>query len=150
MEFYSPTKIKKCPTYFFTIPKFYFYDIARVSDEGARLENLVAAALLKRIQFLEDAYGHKGALHYLRTKDGVELDFLVVIDGCLLLCVEVKTSDGSPSKSFAYFKKFIKDARCVQLVLNLKREYDTQEGIQVRNLTSYLSTLSATLVVPVT
>jgi predicted AAA+ superfamily ATPase len=129
-------------------PKFYFYDIARVPDEGARLENLVASALLKRIQFLEDTYGHEGSLHYLRTKDGVELDFLVLIDGRPILCVEVKTSDGNLSKSFTYFKKFIKDAKCVQLVSNLKREYDTQDGIQVRNLSTYLATLSSTLLAP--
>lgn len=129
-------------------PKFYFYDIARVPDEGARLGNLVASALLKRIQFLEDAYGHEGTLHYLRTKDGVELDFLVLIDGRPMLCVEVKTSDGSLSKNFAYFRKYIGDAQCVQLVLNLKREYDTQDGIQVRNLVSYLGSLSSTHLVP--
>ncbi len=129
-------------------PKFYFYDIARVPDEGARLENLVALTLLKRIQFLEEAYGHKGSLHYLRTKDGIELDFLVLIDDQPILCIEVKTSDGNPSKNFTYFKKFIKEAQCVQLVLNLKREYDTHDGIQVRNLVSYLATLSSTLVAP--
>jgi uncharacterized protein len=105
----------------------------------------VACALLKRIQFLEDAYGYKGSLHYLRTKDGVELDFLVLIDGRPTLCVEVKMSDGNLSKGFAYFRKFIGEAQCVQLVLNLKREYDTQDGIQVRNLVSYLASLSSAL-----
>jgi predicted AAA+ superfamily ATPase len=120
-------------------PKFYFYDIARVSDEGARLENLVACALLKEIQFLEDAYGHKGSLHYLKTKDGVEVDFLVVIDERPVLCLEVKTSDETPSKSFTHFKKFIGDAPCVQLVLNLSRAFDTQEGVQVRSLIPYLA-----------
>lgn len=129
-------------------PKFYFYDIARVPDEGARLENLVAASLLKRIQFLEDAYGHKGRLHYLKTKDGKELDFLVLLNDNPVLCIEVKTSDNNLSKSFNYFRKFIEGAQCVQLVLNLKREYDTQEGIQVRDLVSYLSSLSSSLTPP--
>lgn len=129
-------------------PKFYFYDIARVTDFGARLENLVACALFKRIQFLEDVHGLKGSLHYLRTKDGVEVDFLVLIDGRPRLCIEVKTSDDTPSKGFAYFKKFIGGAQCVQLVLNLKREYDSQDGIQVRSLIPYLSTLTSTLPSP--
>lgn len=123
-------------------PKFYFYDIARVPDYGARLENLVASSLLKELQFLEDVYGYKGSLHYLRTRDGVELDFLVVVDGVPILCVEVKTSDANPSKSFIFFKKFLTQAQCVQLVLDLKREYDSQEGIKVRNLTSYLAQLN--------
>lgn len=126
-------------------PKFYFYDIARVPDEGARLENLVASALLKRIQFLEDAYGHEGSLHYLRTRDGVELDFLVLIEGRPTLCVEVKTSDDAVSKGFSHFKKFIEEAACVQLVLNLKREYDTPDGVHVRSLIPYLASLSSAL-----
>lgn len=36
----------------------------------------------------------------------------------------------------------------VQLVSNLKREYDTQDGIQVRNLATYLATLSSNLLAP--
>src|SRR4029079_4076307 len=90
-------------------PKFYFYDIARVPDYGARLENLVACALLKEIHFLEDTQGCKGALYYLKTKDGIEIDFLVVIDNSPILCIEVKASDGSPSKGFHHFKKFVGD-----------------------------------------
>lgn len=126
-------------------PKFYFYDIARIQDESARLENLVALALLKRIQFLEDVHGYTCQLHYLRTKDGIEVDFLVVIDGRPVLCVEVKTSDDRPTKAFNHFRKFI-DVECVQLVLNLRREFDTQDGIKVRNLVTYLANLSSNLV----
>jgi len=126
-------------------PKVYFYDTGRIVDKGAQLENLVACALLKRLHFLEDVFGKQTALHYLRTKDGHEIDFAVVINNTLCLCLEVKTSDDKLSKSFSYFKKYIGDAPCVQIVLNLKREYDTKDGIQVRNLASYLASLSAVL-----
>ncbi len=129
-------------------PKFYFYDIARVSNEGARLENLVAAGLLKRIQFLEDVYGVKGNLHYLRTKDGIEIDFLVFMEGRPVLCIEVKTSEETPSKSFSYFRKFMREVKCIQLVLNLKREYDTPDGIHVRHLLSYMAKISSDLSYP--
>jgi predicted AAA+ superfamily ATPase len=120
-------------------PKFYFYDFARIADFGARLENLVASTLLKEIQFAEDVYGHKGNLHYLKTKDGVEIDFLVVIDDKPLFAMEVKTSDDSPSKSFKLFKQFIKGVPCLQLVLNPRREFDSPDGIQVRSLVDYLA-----------
>lgn len=123
-------------------PKFYFYDVGRVSDKGARLENLVACALLKRLHFLEDVHGKKGSLHYLRTREGREVDFLVVIDGEPQLCIEVKTGDETVSKHFSYFRKYIKEAQCVQLVLDLSKEYDTQEGVQVRDLVPYLAQLS--------
>lgn len=80
-------------------------------------------------------------MHYLRTKDGVEIDFLIVINKKPVLCVEVKTSDDTPSKNFQYFKKFLNGAECVQLVLNLKKEFDTHDGIKIRNLIPYLATL---------
>ncbi|MEI8320417.1 MAG: ATP-binding protein [Alphaproteobacteria bacterium] len=122
-------------------PKLYFYDIGRVPDEGARLENLVACALLKEIHWIEDVYGHKGNLHYLKTKDGVEIDFLVTIDDVPVVCIEVKTSDDVPSKSFNHFKKFLQDVPCIQLVLHLKREFDHPDGIQMRDLKKFLATL---------
>lgn len=120
-------------------PKFYFYDIPRVQDSGARLENLVACALLKEINFIEDTLGFTMKLHYLRTKDGCEVDFLITCDTKPALCIEVKTSDNSPSKHFNVFRKHIGNVPCVQLVLHLNREFDTQDGIQVRDLTQYLS-----------
>ena len=123
-------------------PKLYFYDIGRVLNYGAKLENLVACALLKEIHFLEDTHGCKGSLHYLKTKDGVEIDFLVVINDKPVLSIEVKVSDEEPSKNFRYFKKFLGDIENVQLVLNLKREFDTSDGIQVRSLVDYLSELN--------
>lgn len=59
-------------------PKYYFYDFTQVEDKGARLENLVACALLKELDFIEDITGDSTALHYVRTKDGKELDFLTL------------------------------------------------------------------------
>lgn len=120
-------------------PKVYFFDCARVEGEGEKLENLVACALLKEIHFLEDTEGVTGSLHYLKTKDGDELDFLIVVDGVPVVCFEVKTSDDTPSKQFRLFKKQLDIKHCVQLVLNLKREFDTADGIAIRDLISFLS-----------
>jgi predicted AAA+ superfamily ATPase len=120
-------------------PKYYFYDIGRISDKGAQLENLVACSLLKEIHFIEDVHGHKANLHYLRTKEGHEIDFLITIDDKPCLCIEVKTSDLAVSKHFKHFKTFLNDVECVQLVLNATREYDTEDGIKVRSLIPYLA-----------
>ena len=38
-------------------PKLYFFDCAKARDPGARLENLVACALLKEVHFIQDFYG---------------------------------------------------------------------------------------------
>ena len=57
-------------------PKFYFYDTGQVvGDSGAKLENLVACALLKEIHYLEDCHGEEKFLYYLKNKDGREVDF---------------------------------------------------------------------------
>lgn len=75
----------------------------------------------------------------IRTKEGHEIDFLITIDDQPCLCIEVKTSDPSPSKHFAHFKSFLGDIPCMQLVLNTTREYDTADGISVRSLIPYLA-----------
>src|SRR3990167_3205245 len=75
-------------------PKVYFYDNADAkTSDGARLENLVATTLLKRLHFMEDYHGYRCSLHYIRDKDGREVDFLTVIDGKIIDLIEVKQSD---------------------------------------------------------
>ena len=120
-------------------PKYYFFDISRVKDEGARLENLVACALLKEIHFVEDSEGLDLNLHYLKTKDGAEIDFLITLDNEPVICFEVKTSDNNPSKNFDIFRNKIQIPYAFQLVLNLDREYDTNNNISVRDLVKFLS-----------
>lgn len=120
-------------------PKVYFFDIGRVVDLGARLKNLVACALLKEIHYLEDVTGCKASLHYLKTKEGHEIDFLVVVDDKPIICIEVKSSDDQLSKNFYRFNKHLNTKHSVQLALNLKKEYDSEEGVQVRDLVSFLA-----------
>lgn len=101
----------------------------------------MACSLLKEIHYLNDVFGYQFSLHYLRSKDGHEIDFLVALGTEPLLCIEVKTSEASPSKHFDFFKKFIQSVQCLQLVLKLPREYDTNKGIQIRDLKSFLANL---------
>jgi uncharacterized protein len=122
-------------------PKFYFYDVGRVREFGPRLENLVAICLIKELHYLEDTKGLSCSLHFLRTKDGHEIDFLIVIDDCPILCIEVKTSDDTVSKSFALFRKYIPSVKMIQLVYDMKHDYDTPAGVQVRRLAPFLAEL---------
>jgi predicted AAA+ superfamily ATPase len=120
-------------------PKYYFFDIGRAQDPGAKVENLVACTLLKEVNFVEDTEGLKTTLCYLKTKDGKELDFLIVVDDRPIICFEVKLSDATPSKAFEHFRKYLGPIESVQLVVGLKKEFDTQDGIKVRNLERFLS-----------
>jgi predicted AAA+ superfamily ATPase len=101
--------------------------VSSVNGEfSAKLENVVALALLRELHLLEDTAGSKVSLHYLRDKDKNEVDFLTVIDKKPSLMIEVKVSDESFSRSLFRFHKFIKSAKSVQLVYNLKRKKSTK------------------------
>jgi predicted AAA+ superfamily ATPase len=126
-------------------PKFYFYDHNHAENsDGAKLENIVANALLKELDFLRDTRGDKTKLHYLSTRDGKEIDFLVCIDDEPRLMIEVKTKDDDPSKSFHHFEKFLPNSKKLQLVKELKRDKTYPSGIEIRDLVSWLSTVNLT------
>jgi predicted AAA+ superfamily ATPase len=118
-------------------PKVYFYDNADVMAEGgARLENLVATHLLKRLHFIEDYHGYRCELRYIRDKEGREVDFVVIIDGVIHDLIEVKTSDEKISSSLKYYSKLLKPLKTTQIVGNLKSAYE-HEGIQVMHPIEY-------------
>lgn len=107
--------------------KYYLYDAGAVDgDLSAKLENVVALALLRELHLLEDTIGSKVSLHYLRDREKNEVDFLTIIDGKSALMVEVKVSDDNFSKSLYRFHNFLKDAKPVQIVYTLKRRKSTK------------------------
>lgn len=83
--------------------KVYLWDYGSVPRGPARLENLVASHLLKACHYWTDTGWGDFRLHYLRTKDGHEIDFLVVRDGEPWLPVEVKSGETAPSPQWARF-----------------------------------------------
>ncbi len=125
-------------------PKFYLYDHALVEDAGARLENIVANALKKELHFLEDTQGVRGELHYLRTKDGKELDFLVSIDGHPTRLIEVKTGNGGPARGFQHFGPLFPNAAHLQLVKNLSRNKSLSSGLLIQQLIPWLTHFTLT------
>ena len=120
-------------------PKVYFFDNGDpLVDEGARFENLVAAALLKRLQFLEDRDGYRYELRYLRDKEGREVDFVVLRENQIEELIEVKWSDENVSKALVYYSEKLRPAKATQLVAQLKRPYD-QGNIRVRDPMTYFN-----------
>lgn len=73
-------------------PKAYLWDWSLVSDEGARNENFVASHLLKAVHWWTDSGLGDFTLHYLRTKQQKEVDFLISKDKIPFMLVECKTS----------------------------------------------------------
>jgi hypothetical protein len=124
-------------------PKFYFYDTGQVvGDPGAKLENLVACALLKEIHYLADCYGEEKHLYYLRNKDGKEVDFFITSNEDPTLMVEVKWRDENVNPNFKIFKDPFPGVKMLQIVKELKREKTFPNGIEIRSAHKWLSGFS--------
>tara|TARA_B110000908_G_C9827165_1_gene259738 strand:+ start:27 stop:389 length:363 start_codon:yes stop_codon:yes gene_type:complete len=87
--------------------------------EGERLENLVGLCLLKHVYAKIDNLAQEYALHYLRTKDGLEVDFAVIKDNVIEQIIEVKQGDQTISKSLHTFHEKYK-LPAVQVVHRLR------------------------------
>ena len=121
-------------------PKYYFYDVARVADnEGARFENLVACALLKETHALADVHGRDARLHYLRDKDGREVDFFIMIDDKPALLLETKWADETPSRHLPAFGHQLRCTTVIQLVRNPGREASHESGVRVLDAARWLA-----------
>lgn len=104
-------------------PKLYFYDSGLVQGgEGVQLENTCAVCLLKHVQYLQDIGGEDIELHYIKTKNGKEVDFALGQQGNATHLIEVKLSDDTPSSSLNLLAKKLPGIKAVQLVQNLRRE----------------------------
>jgi predicted AAA+ superfamily ATPase len=85
----------------------YFFDVGRVTDPAARFENLVALELFRATaQWTEWGRGDF-TLHYLRNRDGEEVDFLVADGRRPLFLVEAKLGDEAPAKALLGFQSIL-------------------------------------------
>jgi predicted AAA+ superfamily ATPase len=104
-------------------PKVYFTDTGLVKgSDGVRFENAVAVMLTKQVHFLSDTRGLEAGLHYIRTKDGAEVDFCLSSDGALTQLVECKLADSSPHRALLRFASQFADAEAVQIVRDARQE----------------------------
>ncbi len=121
-------------------PKIYFFDTGLIEDNaGAQLENLTALCLLKHTYAKTDILAEEYNLHYLRTKEGLEVDFVLVYQEQITQMIEVKLSnrDFNPAL-YSFYEKYQYPA--IQLVKFLDRPYQ-KSGIPIVNATQFLSEL---------
>ena len=124
-------------------PKVYFYDTGLVEgDEGLRFENLVATALLKQVQWQHDVQGKEAGLHYIRTKDGAEVDFALSDKNQLTHLVECKLSDDKPHRALQRFALEKAPVQAVQLVRHGRHSY-TLGAVQITVAHEFLNGLLA-------
>jgi uncharacterized protein len=125
------------------IPKVYFYDTGLVRGNfGVKLENAVAGMLLKHVQFLQDSQGRETDLHYVRTKDGAEVDFAISDGRELVHLIECKAADSNLHPALQRFAQQWPQAKAVQIVGDL-RQPQARDGIDIVDAAQWLAGLAA-------
>lgn len=85
--------------------KWYFWDWGLLEDEGKRFENFIAVMLQRAVAAWNEWGKGPYRLFYLRTKDGLEVDFAVADRKKIHMLVEVKASDENLAKPLSVFKE---------------------------------------------
>ena len=123
--------------------KVYFLDTGLVlGDAGQKLENAVAAMLLKHCHYRQDAEGKPISLHTIRDKERHEIDFVLAEADTVTDLIEVKLSDPVPSAYLHRMAERFAPARALQIVAELRQP--AQHGrVEVASLEWWLAGLAA-------
>lgn len=123
--------------------KVYFFDTGLVKgDAGVRLENAVAAMLLKHVHYRQDTEGKAVALHTIRDKEHHEIDFVLAEENTITDLIEVKHSATAVSPYFHRMADLFPQAQALQIVAELRQE--AQRGkVGVTSAAQWLAGLTA-------
>jgi len=143
IQYFHPSYHRNIARAILRDPKFYFYDSGYIiGNEGIKLENTCAVSLLKHVHYLQESEGRNIQLNYIRTKEKKEVDFVIIDNEHIAQMIEIKLSDNQASSSLKYFKEKFPTAQAIQLVYNLKQEYEYNR-IEIRKAGEWLGDLSA-------
>jgi uncharacterized protein len=122
------------------MPKAYLWDWSLVPDHAARFENLVGSHLLKLVHFLQDVEGLAVELHYLRDREGREVDFLVAAGRKPWFAVEVKLHETRVDPALRHFKQRLGIPWAYQVTLEGARDF-VEDGVRVVPASRFLPAL---------
>ncbi len=123
-------------------PKVYFFDTGLVEgDDGARFENACAAMLLRHAHFLQDSAGRDVTLHYVRDKEGREIDFALCEKGEPVGFAEAKLADPAVPPFLAAVAERFPQAGAMLLVRHL-RQPELRGRVAVERAADWLARLS--------
>lgn len=120
--------------------KLYLWDWSEIQEEGARFENLLASHFLKLVHFLEDYEGYRCRLHYLRSIEKKEVDFMVMVEGKPWFMVEVKLNDIKVSPHLKYFQAKLNIPYLYQVVKKSNIDF-FRDGVRVISADKFLTAL---------
>ncbi len=124
-------------------PKVYFFDTGLVEgDEGARFENACATMLLRHAHFLRDSAGRDMRLHYVRDKEGREIDFALCEGDTPVGFAECKLTDPHVPPYLAAIAARFPAAGATLLVRHL-RQPEQRGPVAVERAADWLARLAA-------
>lgn len=99
--------------------KTYVLDYAMIEDPAAKFENMVAVELLRAVSNWNDMGRGDFDLRFVRTKEGREVDFVLIEDRKPILLIETKSGDDDVAPNLKRFQSALK-VPAVQLVNDMK------------------------------
>jgi predicted AAA+ superfamily ATPase len=121
--------------------KCYFWDWGMVEDPGRRFENFLAVQLQRAVASWNERGLGPYALHYLRTRDGQEVDFAVTTRKQVVFLVEAKAQDTSLSKSLPVFQEKVQAKWAFQVIRQPGACTQKGKGLYVIGADRFLSLL---------
>jgi uncharacterized protein len=96
-------------------PKIYLFDYTEIENPGALYENIIANHLKKACDFWTDTGHGEFQLHYVKMKQGTEIDFLITLNKKPWLCIETKITKADITEPV---KNLLRKLKCPLLVIN--------------------------------
>lgn len=97
-------------------PKLYFWDWSLPESPGARFENFVAVQLCRAVHSWNERGLGRFSLAYIRTRDGIECDFVLLDGRKPVLLVEAKQGDTELSGALLKIRNWLGGVDAIQLV----------------------------------
>jgi len=120
-------------------PKLYFWDWSLPQSEAARFENMVAVFLMRAVHAWNELGIGQFALHYVRTRDGIEVDFLITNKQEPVWLVEAKSSDDAVSPHLLRVKEWLKVREACQVTATLgQMKAHRETGVWVLGIDRFL------------
>ena len=98
--------------------------------------------LLKHVHFRQDSRGKDVGLHYIRTKDGSEVDFVLSENKQLTHLIECRLTDSTLNRPLAGFAGKFPTAEAIQLVHSLRQE-ESRASVRIADAAGWLAALDA-------
>ena len=99
-------------------PKWYFLDWTFAGRESSQFENMIASALYRFVTSLNDQGWPDVKLHFVRTYDKKEIDFILTLDKKPILAIESKLGEKKFPAQLRRFRQSVKGDFPVLQVVN--------------------------------